>query len=366
MSRCNACNNRRVKCSGELPCDRCVSTTRICEYTASETDRNTLKEELERLRARCFALEQGIQTIAPNHAPHVMRQLTRGELPNWAAVVPCLPASPGTSESDEGEGRFPYDSEGAARYNGESSGATFLDQLKRFMRTLMGSLTLIPGFEDSPTFMSSIGRHQTYDSRPLTDPDVNPGWLPTSAEMSSMLRKLRVYIQDGNGTYESGGILWWGDLVNVPKSNPLAHLGTMDGNRHLAFYHICFALSVSIGHTSLRLPDSESAEAYFKRARMLLGNPLDAVHFTLTDVPALSLMAFYLIEVNRRDAAYMYVGIAVHIAIMHGAFRYAANETSKRVFWTLYILDRWISVLMGRPPSISDESIRLPLPAFDP
>jgi hypothetical protein len=36
------------------------------------------------------------------------------------------------------------------------------------------------------------------------------------------------------------------------------------------------------------------------------------------------------------------------------------------VFWTLYILDRWISVLMGRPPSISDESIRLPLPVFDP
>jgi hypothetical protein len=325
-----------------------------------------MKEELERLRARCSALEQGIQTIAPNHAPHVMRQLTRGELPNWAAVVPCPPASPGSSESDEGEGRIMYDSEGAARCIGDSSGATFLDQLKRFMRTLMGSLTFIPGSEDSSTFVSSIGHYQTYDSRPLTDPDVNPGWLPGSAEMTSMLRKLRAYIQDGNGTYESGGILWWGDLVNVPKSNPLAHLGTMDGNRHLAFYHICFALSVSIGHTSLQLPDSQSAESYFKRARMLLGNPLDAVHFTLTDVPALSLMAFYLIEVNRRDAAYMYVGIAVHIAIMHGAFRYAADEASKRVFWTLYILDRWISVLMGRPPSISDESIRLPLPVFDP
>ena len=66
-----------------------------------------------------------------------MRQLTRGELPNWAAVVPCPPASPGSSESDEGEGRIMYDSEGAARCIGDSSGATFLDQLKRFMRTLM-------------------------------------------------------------------------------------------------------------------------------------------------------------------------------------------------------------------------------------
>lgn len=325
-----------------------------------------MKDELERLRARCSTLEAGIVAIAPQRAPQLLRQLNCGESPRWIDVVPCLPASPDTSEPDEGEGRLLYDPDGVARYLGESSGATFLDQLKRFMRTLMESLASIPGSEDGSVFVSSIGRYQTYDSRPLTNPTVDPSWLPSQPEMTQMLDKLGQYIQDGSGTLESGGIQWWGSLVDVPKPVPVSILTTMDANRHLAFYHVCFALAVSIGHTSLQSPDSQSAEAYFKRARMLLGNPMDTVRFSLMDVPALSLMAYYLIEVNRRDAAYMYVGIAAQIAIMHGSFRPVIDEPSKRMLWTLYILDKWISMLMGRPSIISDEAIRLPLPTFDP
>lgn len=56
-----------------------------------------------------------------------------------------------------------------------------------------------------------------------------------------------------------------------------------------------------------RKSDQHTGEAYFKRARKLLGNPLDTVRFTLSDVPVLTLMGFYLIELNRRDAAYVYV-----------------------------------------------------------
>jgi len=50
------------------------------------------------------------------------------------------------------------------------------------------------------------------------------------------------------------------------------------------------------------------------------------------------------------------------IAIIHGAFRACADEESRRSIWTLYVLDRWLSVLMGRPPTIADEAIRLALP----
>jgi hypothetical protein len=103
-----------------------------------------------------------------------------------------------------------------------------------------------------------------------------------------------------------------------------------------------------------------------KRARLLIGNPLDTVRFALSDVPVLTLMAFYLIEINRRDTAYMYVGLAARIAVIHGLFRSAEDEASKRSFWTLYIMDRWLSVLMGRPVTIADEAIKLPLPCDVP
>jgi hypothetical protein len=106
----------------------------------------------------------------------------------------------------------------------------------------------------------------------------------------------------------------WGDLSKFPTSAaPSASMSAMttdDTHRSLAFYHVCFALATSIGHPALRRSDQHAGEAYFKRARKLIGNPLDTVRFTLDDVPVLTLMGFYLIELNRRDAAYVYVSRA--------------------------------------------------------
>ncbi|UPX12124.1 uncharacterized protein EKO05_0002693 [Ascochyta rabiei] len=343
---CNACNNRRVKCSGGQPCQRCIQTSRDCEYTASDTDRTSLKDEMKRLQARCSVLEEGLATIAPHQAPDLLSQLDRGEPPDWASVVPYPVWTLNVDEDDETGGRLLNDPFGTVRYLGGSSGATFLDQLKQVMVALLVPLTPTLDSEDGSAFVASVGHYQTFDSRPLPNPDVDPTWLPSRSDMALMLQDLRQHIQDGNGAFASGGIYWWGDLISIPTSpagsTSMAALTTTESHRHLAFHHVCFALSVSIVHTSVRRADNQSGEAYFKRARLLLGNPLDNVRFSFSDVPALALMGFYLIEVNRRDAAYM------------------------RTLWTLYIMDRWISMLMGRPPVIPDDAIRLPLPVDAP
>ena len=77
-------------------------------------------------------------------------------------------------------------------------------------------------------------------------------------------------------------------------------------------------------------------------------------------------MALYLIEANCRDTAYMCVGVAVRICLMEGAHRIFVEEAGKRVFWSIFVLDRWLAMLMGRPSSLPDESIRLPLPTDAP
>ncbi|KAF2848513.1 hypothetical protein T440DRAFT_167151 [Plenodomus tracheiphilus IPT5] len=212
-------------------------------------------------------------------------------------------------------------------------------------------LTFLPDSVDGSSFVASIGRYQTFDSRPLPNPNVDPLWLPDKQEMVSMLSEIRHLIQDGKDDTLSGGVCL-----------SMSTLTTEETYRPLAFYHVCFALASSIYHANFRHSEQHTGEAYFKRARLLLGNPLDTVRFTLSDVPVLNLMGFYLIELNRRDAAYMYVSLAIHIAVIHGAFRTCHDEASNRTFWTLYILDRWLSVLMGRPPTLADEAIRLPLP----
>ncbi|KAF2029493.1 hypothetical protein EK21DRAFT_67578 [Setomelanomma holmii] len=360
---CNACNIRRVKCSGGQPCERCSKVSRPCEYPAPESDKSALKNEVEYLRKRCASLEQRLQLSSPDDAADVLRELECGELATCPTTPSFHSSSSGATDADSEDGRLLWDLDGTPRYLGKTSGATFLDVLKRFMWSLV-PLTFAPEPGDGSSFVRTIGHYQTFDSRPLPNPEVDPLWLPSQTLMTAMLAELRYYIQDGSGNMPCGGIYWWGDLNTVPaslaSSASLNAMTTDDSFRYLAFYHVCFALAASVG--SFRHSEHHTCEHYFKRARVLIGNPLDTVRFTLTDVPVLSLMAFYLIEINRRDAAYMYVGLAIRIAVIHGAFKSCDDEASKRRFWTLYILDRWLSVLMGRPPTIADEAIRLPLP----
>ncbi|QGI60499.1 hypothetical protein CEK27_004470 [Fusarium fujikuroi] len=286
-------------------------------------------------------------------------------------------ATPQNRQDDEEnlvstEGRLLHDPDGYARFLGETSGATFLDYLKEFMTTVLplAYQNLRPG-SDGSAFLSSLGRYQTYDSRPLHDRDVDPTWFPAPPEMDSMLSELRYFIQDGNCQWPSGGIYWWGDLSSTPtipsveRDSATLRLAKC---RHLAFYQTAFAV---VSQAMIMPPqdisiDPHLSENYFSRARMLLGNPLDITRFTPNEVSVLTLMGFYLIEMNRRDAAYICVSNAMHISIMHGAHRGWLDESGKRVFWTLYVLDRYLSCLMGRPPTIMDDAIRLPLPCDAP
>ena len=324
-----------------------------------------MKTELERLQTRCAVLEQTLLRVAPEEVACVHHLLEQGEPFTHSAAPTFQNARSESDEAEAGEGRLLRDNDGTSRFLGETSGATFLDYLKQFMMKLV-PLTFQADSEDGSSFVLSIGQYQTFDSRPLPKPDVDPLWIPYRSDMSLMLEELRFHIQDGSSHFPSGGIYWWGDLTNLPippaNSASLTAMTTNDTSRHLAFHHVCFALASSINPVSFRHSDKHSGEAYFERARKLLGNPLDTVRFTLSDVPVLTLMGFYLIELNRRDAAYMYVSLAVHIAIIHGAFRSCRDEANKRAFWTLYVMERWLSVLMGRPSTLADEAIRLALP----
>lgn len=87
--------------------------------------------------------------------------------------------------------------------------------------------------------------------------------------------------------------------------------------------------------------DGQLGEAFFARARSLLGNLLDRTTYTVTDVAVLALIGLYLIENNRRDAAYMAISNAMTISVMHGLHKGGSgNEVGVRTFWTVYVLDR--------------------------
>ncbi|GKT52345.1 putative transcriptional regulatory protein [Colletotrichum spaethianum] len=394
---CNSCNIRRIKCSGERPCRQCRSSSRDCQYPTIIEKVSISRNELDDLRRRLEAVERALQAAVPDDAAR--RQLlqhdadARGSRAGSSSsfTPPQQPQQQqpllrkddsnetafNDSEADTTEGRQLEDQDGRARFLGETSGATFLDHLKEFMTTVSPLAFNKPWLSPTPNngsaFLTSLGRYQTHDSRPIeAESNADPLLLPSRAEMSAMLSDLRYFIQDGSGSFPCGGIYWWGDLGSVPVDpKPVSFppdtppQAICNRYRHLAFYHTAFAVACQANTTAASMPvPRDLSQSYFSRARMLLGNPLDITQYTISDVAVLALMGFYLIEMNRRDAAYMYVSNAMHISIMHGAHRGWVDERGKRVFWTLYILDRWLSCLMGRPPTIMDDAIRLPLP-FD-
>ncbi|KAI9150275.1 transcriptional regulatory protein [Paramyrothecium foliicola] len=396
-----------IKCSGERPCRQCASSSRECIYPVS-TDKVTIsRPELDDLRRKLEMYERALQDTVPDASR--LQEL----LQQFAAVSPESSTSPSSAPAstpasvaevasfeaeaaalmapsgDGGvvlgavEGRLLRDAEGTARFFGRTSAAVFLDHLRDFLSSvaplaMARQIILGSGARDTEdsqyeddnsaiaSFLQNRGTYQTLDSSPLAQLDVSPLLLPPTPTLIAMMAELRHVIQDGNGEAPSGGIYWFGDLATVPSLPPQE--ASAAALRPLAFHHAAIAL---ITQTATQRPSpggTNSAEAFFARAHRLLGNnPLDISQCrTMGEAATLMMMGLFLVQTNRRETAAAYFTAAVRAAVSLGAHRGWSDESGRRVFWTAYALDRWMSCLLGRPPAITDEMIQLAPPQDAP
>ncbi|KAI5468163.1 hypothetical protein BGZ63DRAFT_373056 [Mariannaea sp. PMI_226] len=363
---CNSCSLRRVKCSGEQPCAQCHRATRRCEYPLDLDKVSVSRSELEALKARCEELERRASPAA--QAPSMMMPSSSSDVTNLetSKTGAAFGSNGNTDDIAPSEGRLLHDPDGTARYLGPSSGAHFLNRVKEFMATLQPLVGTQQGYppQSGQTFLTSVGRYQTFDSRTLQLPPVDPSQLPSQTEMTLMVTEFRFFTQDGNGDFPSGGIFYWG---NLSFTNQFPYdAAALRTSGQLALLHMVLAVAARLG-SAAHWKDEDCSEHFFSRAQLILGNPLDITSHAPRDISVMLLMAFYLIEANRRDSAYVMVNVALHLAIMDGAHcSCGQGEDFKRTFWTLYVLDCWLSSVLGRPPSISDSSIQLPLPEETP
>ncbi|CAK7207715.1 hypothetical protein SEUCBS139899_010526 [Sporothrix eucalyptigena] len=119
---------------------------------------------------------------------------------------------------------------------------------------------------------------------------------------------------------------------------------------------------------SERLPGCD----LFVRAITLLP---DATYLCVDQVQSseiLTCIALYLQSLDFRAAAHVYIGQAVRVAMSHGLHTHMQIQDMgeklvfrcRRIWWTIYILNRKMSSLMGAPNSVHDEDITAPLPVF--
>lgn len=93
---------------------------------------------------------------------------------------------------------------------------------------------------------------------------------------------------------------------------------------------------------------------------------------SLETVQGLLLMTVFAVNERRRINSWHAIGLAARTAIDLGLHRASTSSSSnmlttemqRRVFWSVYALDRNISISLGRPCSISDTDFDTPLPGY--
>ncbi|OAA65362.1 fungal specific transcription factor [Niveomyces insectorum RCEF 264] len=110
--------------------------------------------------------------------------------------------------------------------------------------------------------------------------------------------------------------------------------------------------------------DDPPGFGYFTRALALLPD----IHEkgSLLGVETFAYVGYFMQNMNCRDAAFLYIGVALRMAISLGLHQEApasANlseserERRRRVWWSIYSLDRILTLKSGNPISIFDEDI---------
>ncbi|EKG13247.1 Transcription factor fungi [Macrophomina phaseolina MS6] len=102
---------------------------------------------------------------------------------------------------------------------------------------------------------------------------------------------------------------------------------------------------------------------YFMQALQYLPDIHDEGSVLFVEV--LSLVGYFMQNLNRRDAAFLYIGLALRMAISLGLHQEIVNpdmdeptrEHQRRLWWSVYSMDRILCAKSGNPITILDEDI---------
>ncbi|EXF74544.1 hypothetical protein CFIO01_11795 [Colletotrichum fioriniae PJ7] len=395
---CTRCRERKVKCSGSLPCANCQRKSVKCVF--DKEDRKVVVSErfLNELKRKSGYGVDGETSTSPT------AKRPRGHRSTSPAVV--IHETPAPVLIEVGHRASPP----AQGFNLDDG-------------------TTVVGGEDDPEerrgFSNMRNPLASGPSKFLTDATGRRRWLGPSSTWAYSRQVLNM-IQGHLGQHESPEVPLNVDAeafkLDWPSSRDITPQATVDipsldyalyltntVKFHLGqTYHLFDEENFMTGlydlyRTGPKLePTADSRLWYiqflvimaFGKALLVPGNPnqtppgsglvtralelLPDVHGLYQD-PVLSVeilcgLALYLQSVDHRNSAYTYIGQAFRIAVSQGLHReplknLVSDSEANRlrcVWWTLYILDRKMSSLMGAPNSIQDSDITVQLPRSDP
>ncbi|KAK0461217.1 fungal-specific transcription factor domain-containing protein [Desarmillaria tabescens] len=386
---CAECRRLKLKCDKHVPCASCVrrGCESICptgtlsncsgkKLVISET--GTLHQKVEEMGQRIQELEEALRDFQASTStePHPLlrQELLVIKYPPGMALPSTQTPDNTTMELSDALGTLTIGDHGDAKYFGHSAGTESL---------------LLAGAEMQGSSIDNSVRviHRLSPNFPL---DNSSGWdIEQSLEILYGFLPSKHRAWSLCETFHEHGIA--GNLI-MERSEIIAELLTPiyrylgDGKQHrqgkppplschkLAVLFLVFGLGALV---DLTLPPyNTEADNYFDLGCAALNLHHIFKNPEMATVQAVSLMAVYVSHGGRRfsvDGAWTLTSMAAKLAQSLGLHRESSQWTMdaktlnkrRKIFWEVFYIDTFMSLTLGRPPSIRLSYVNCQFPIDD-
>ncbi|EEU37191.1 uncharacterized protein NECHADRAFT_37244 [Fusarium vanettenii 77-13-4] len=347
--RCDNCRRLKERCTGGVPCDGCIKAKRECAFTSAYR-RTRRRPEVQKLADainpkaffdidRIRNLEKivkhftDIQDFSPTKLAETVTLLSAGSPPPWDRA---------NLQFDEGHDDDPSNQATRDTTSMLASVAT-AEQLLSFPFVVQEAVSLFPPAEVATTLLD-IFFNVAQTNYFYVDEDVirtrisqiyaHPATPLTIADAPWVCTALMVFCVSTQFAH----------LVKGRQSNTgeVDVTSAIDDTLALSFYRKATAMIPDL----LTIGSAQCVQAFI-------------------------LMGVYTLPVDPAGLASSYYGMAMKIAIHNNMHLKSKSKTRdaemrNRIWWTVYTLERRVSILHGRPASIQRSQISTALPVNRP
>ena len=367
---CDACKAKKKRCTGDIPCGPCKRHSTACIYEATYS-RGSLVEPAPSDRRGNLATPGPLSTSHPGSAQ--LHSAPRSGQPIGADGLSTIEPQEVTSNEvvDTGSSSRRLTPEPGdaidGQYHGPTSAHAFLGRAWRRLAQNVDRDSPDRADEEIDVGIFSFG------DRKVPEPDATEFAWP---EQEKAVALLRIYFDFASPTYRflhEPTVKAWLDQRYQISGPPQALSDT-----RTALILLLFATA-----SMYRSGDDETimdageigwrrSEAFFLRAQQILsverGPPV------LESIQARFATVQYLLATSRLNRAFFTFGTTVQLLQALGIYRkqnvrnngtsvnQITHECQKRMFWCAFTLDKYLSIVMGRPALLRREDCNQELP----
>ncbi|EXJ65517.1 hypothetical protein A1O7_01858 [Cladophialophora yegresii CBS 114405] len=325
VKACLPCKASKKRCDAQQPCSNCIRrrATSFCHYVDSSSIRHTRKLSQPEPADSSTCQDESV-SIPPEDLQFVPGKPSEGT--SGDVAMPLKEARPS-------RGRMLLNSKGERVYIGEFASLTFLQFLRHTIKQQMGP---------------SLFTENTRRNLMLEAVNVKDAVTQFVEDVHQKAALIEVYFAATNGII---------DLFSREEVEAMKHASSETEHKYA---RAALDLMVSIG-AQCRASDAldhRYASTLFSRAqKAVLGDGLEDPSIDM--VRCFLLMTFYMLGACRRNAAFMYLGIAsqassalgLHVTEQYRHFSVGDQNVRLRALRSLRVLDVMYCSILGRPYS---------------